>query len=554
MNNVSRRLCLAALSCGITAAPLWADDAPAGAPPAGLIAADRAADPVASAAERLYERVSPSFVAVKYTWDFELRRQELIGPGVVVSDDGLVMCPIGVFNMVIPDAQMKDFKIVIPSQDKDADEVEAVFVGRDERTNLAFLRPAPKTADKPAKAADKAEAKPDGEAKKDDAKKDGDGKAGDDAKPAEGAKPADDNKPEATAAKPAEGRKWVPVALQDLPVRVGQRVFSVGVLPEAASYKPYLVEARVSVTLRGESPQVLVTGGGLAGAGAVVFDEAGRALGFVNAQGNQNVFLQNDGRGDPLAAINVPPKIFTPAGDLLLSLKDPPVAGTPMAMPWVGLPANAMSGLNKDLAEVYGLTDQPAVLLGDIIPDSPADKAGVKKGDVVVKVNGKPLDRGDEPDEVPIIMRRKLARMKVGDEVTFSVKRKPTEPAKDIKITMGTAPKPVNLAKRFYAEDLGFGVREMVFTDTYARKLSADAKGVVVSVIKPQSSAQSGGLRGNSSPASDVITALNGQPVADLPGFQEQYKAARKEKPKDAVVLVVRREGREDTVRIEPPQ
>src|SRR5690349_19971160 len=89
--------------------------------------------PSAITAAALYERVTPSFVAVKYTWDFELRRQELTGPGLVISEDGLIMCPLGVFNMVIPDAQMKDFKILIPSQEHEADEIEAEFVGRDER-------------------------------------------------------------------------------------------------------------------------------------------------------------------------------------------------------------------------------------------------------------------------------------------------------------------------------------------------------------------------------------------------------------------------------------
>src|SRR5690606_19199885 len=73
---------------------------------------------------KLYERVTPSFVAVKYTWDFELRRQELTGAGIVVSEDGLIMAPLGVFNMIIPDAQMKDFKIIIPSQEKDAEEID----------------------------------------------------------------------------------------------------------------------------------------------------------------------------------------------------------------------------------------------------------------------------------------------------------------------------------------------------------------------------------------------------------------------------------------------
>lgn len=582
MSPTSRTLAAAlTLSLGLLAAPNFAADVPAGDKPKP---APRAADPAAATADKLYTRVSPSFVAVKYTWDFELRRQELIGPGLVVSADGLVMCPLGVFNTVIPDAQMKDFKIIVPSQEKDADEVEAEFVGRDERTNVAFLRPAPagkKKADPKKDEDKKADAKADdakdekkSDDKKPEGKKDADKKDESSAKAepkpdADKAKAADDKaetkkpepdakkpeadakKPDADDAKPPVPRTWVPVKFAEASFKVGQRIWSIGVLPEAASYKTYLAEARVAATLRGEYPQVLATSG-LTGVGSVVFDDAGKAVGFINAQQGQNVFL-NDGPNS-MAAVNAPPRIFTPAADFLPSLSDPPEAGKPQDLPWVGIPSNAMTGLTKDLSEVYKLTDQPAVQVGDVIPDSPSAKAGLKRGDVIVKLNGQPLERGDETEEIPIIMRRKLVRMKPGTEVTLSVVRKPGQPAQDIKVTLEPAPKMPNVAKRFYAEDLGFGVREMMFTDTYARHLPADAKGVVVSLIKPQSSAQTGGLQGNSSPRSDVVTSINGQPVTDLASFEKLYQAARKDKPKEALVLVVRREGQDNTVRIEPPQ
>jgi len=116
----------ASLGTFALAAEKPADPAKPTKPPAA-----KAADPVGATAGKLYDKVSPSFVAVKYTWDFELRRQELIGPGVVVSDDGLIMVPLAIFDPVVPDAQMKDFKIVVPSQEHESDEIEAIFIGRD---------------------------------------------------------------------------------------------------------------------------------------------------------------------------------------------------------------------------------------------------------------------------------------------------------------------------------------------------------------------------------------------------------------------------------------
>jgi S1-C subfamily serine protease len=123
------------------------------------------------------------------------------------------------------------------------------------------------------------------------------------------------------------------------------------------------------------------------------------------------------------------------------------------------------------------------------------------------------------------------------------------EPLTDVKVTLEEMPKRPNSAKRWYAEDLGFSVREMLFMDTYARHLDPDAKGVIVALIRPQSAAQTGGLQNN-----DLITELNRQPVTSLEQFQKAYQEFRKASPHEAVVMVVQREANTKVIRIEPPQ
>src|SRR6478735_8655456 len=66
------------------------------------------------AAQKLYQRVTPSLVAVQYVWQNELSRVELTGAGIIVRDDGLVMVSMSMFPMQVPDAQMKEFKILLP--------------------------------------------------------------------------------------------------------------------------------------------------------------------------------------------------------------------------------------------------------------------------------------------------------------------------------------------------------------------------------------------------------------------------------------------------------
>ena len=298
-----------------------------------IVAASARAQVDEAVVQRLRDQAQPSLVAVQYTWESEFGRREFVGAGIVVSADGLIMAPMALFDYRIPDDQMKDFKLLVPTAD-DVEEVDAVFQGRDERSNVAFIR---------------AKAK----------------------------------------------RSWKPVQFVATDLRVGEPIVSVGLLPKGAGYRTYVQVGQISARLRGEIPQILVTGG-LAAVGSPVLDLQGRAVGFVHYEGDQPISL-NDERTS-LAAVSRPPILFTPASDVLGSLQDPPT-GKPLSLPWLGV-AHA-NGLRKEVAEYFGLKNQPAIEIGDVVPGAPADKAGLKAGMIIVKVNGQDLQRGDEPWNFP---------------------------------------------------------------------------------------------------------------------------------------------------------
>ncbi len=210
-----------------------------------------------------------------------------------------------------------------------------------------------------------------------------------------------------------------------------------------------------------------------------------------------------------------------------------------------------LSGINKEVSEFLHLKNQPAVQVGAVIPGFTADKSGLKAGDIILKLNGQPLERGDEPEEAAMILLHKVRRMKPGETITFSV-LKPNDkeaPLKDITMTLEERPQQVNTARRFFAEDLGFTAREMVFEDKYDRRLKNDFKGVIIALVKPSSSAQSGHLQVN-----DIVTQINRTAVTDLPQFKQLYQDFRKTNKKEAVVLEVLRGVNTEVIRIEPPQ
>jgi serine protease Do len=441
------------------------------------------------AAQKLVKEVTPSLVAVQYTYDGELGRRDFVGAGLVVGEDGTIITSITLTPQLLPDVQMKDFKIIIPGDE--LKEIDATFVGRDERSNLTFIR--------------------------------------------------------ANKEKGKDSMHWAPIKFEDIPVKIGDEILSVGMLGKTASYQSYFTRSLVSANLRGETRHVLVTPEGLAAVGSPVFNADGKAIGWVTMQAGQMITLNDPNPQNQLQGVYAPPRMFVPTNEFSLSLKDPPVAGQPLKLPWLGVAQ--MTGLKKEVADFFGLTGQVAVQVGDVIKGTPADKAGLKSGNIIVKMNGKPLERGDEPDEAAMILMKQVKRMKVGTQVTFSIIDEPNKAPTEIKVTLAERPKEENQAERFYAEDLGFTAREIVFQDTYRRKLPADQKGVVIALVKPAGAAQAGKLE-----RGDLITKLNQTPITDVDQFKKVYQAFRKEKPREAVVLEAVRGGNDEIIRLEPPQ
>ena len=477
---MQRLITVLIVSAGLSSAVLAQTTLPAAAPIATPNAGAMIDAPID--APTLYARTAPSLVAVQYIWESELGRREVVGPGVVVSDTGVVMAPLAMFDMRIPDAQMKEFKLLIPSDTQDVQEIDATFLGRDERSDVAFLK--------------------------------------------------------ATAP-----RKWSPVKFVQRDMNVGDAIWSVGMLPKLAGYKPYIVDAKVSAKLRGEMPQIMVSGT-LAAVGSPVFNASGEATGWVISQSEQT-FLLNEARLG-LSSVLRPPVVFVPTSAFAESLAHPP-AGKPLALPWMGV--LQLVGVNKEVADYFGLKNQTALQIGDIIPGGPAERAGFKAGEIITRINGQPIERGDEPEELPLIVRRQIMRMNVGDRVGFTVVDPRSHKPRELVMVLEERPKQANLAQRFFAEDLGFAVREMVFMDSYARHLPGDSKGVIVAMVRPQSAAQTARMEGN-----DLVVDLNGEKVTDLAPFKKAFEKFRTDHPKEAVVLVVLRDGKNLTIRIEPPQ
>src|SRR6266478_4389890 len=157
------------------------------------------------------------------------------------------------------------------------------------------------------------------------------------------------------------------------------------------------------------------------------------------------------------------------------------------------------------LAKEFKLKDNNGALVGDVTAKSPAEKAGLESGDVIIEFNGKKVTDSRH-------LKLEVARTHPGDTVPIKVLRDSS--TKTLEITVKEMPGAEHLAKEnsSKAEDTGTlnGV-SVGDIDREARKqfdLPATLNGVVVTAVAPDSAAAEAGLK-----PGDVIQEINRKPV-----------------------------------------
>jgi serine protease Do len=188
---------------------------------------------------------------------------------------------------------------------------------------------------------------------------------------------------------------------------------------------------------------------------------------------------------------------------------------------WLGV---MIQTLSRELADAMKLSVQRGVIVSGVEPDSPAAKAGLKRGDVIVALDGKPLD------SVPRL-RSWVASRGAGAQIRLRLLRdnKPTE----IAVTLGELPDQV--ARLGPSQGTLGGLTVETLDDNWRRKIGLPSRmrGVVVTELLPASRAYQAGLR-----SGDIILELNRLPMADSLRFYTHYKRA-----KGKLLLLVFREG-----------
>lgn len=202
---------------------------------------------------------------------------------------------------------------------------------------------------------------------------------------------------------------------------------------------------------------------------------------------------------------------------------------------WLGV---MIQEVNRDLAETYGLKRPHGALVADVVPDSPAEEAGLRSGDVILEFNGEEITRSSD-------LPPKVGQADVGSSAELTIMRDKEE--RTLSFEVGELPEDdQQVAQQQPETDSGnrVGVRVKELPEQLAREWELDG-GVLVTEVG-RGPARQAGIRRN-----DVIRKIGNQSVTSVDEFNEVIENLPTGQP-IAVTLI--RQGSPRIVAIRVPE
>jgi serine protease Do len=175
-----------------------------------------------------------------------------------------------------------------------------------------------------------------------------------------------------------------------------------------------------------------------------------------------------------------------------------------------------IQSVTPKIAKSFNLPKPEGVLLSDISPNGPAARAGLAKGDIVVQMNGQPIN---DPGE----FRLKISMMPPGSAVKLKILRNGSEST--VAVTLGELP--ANEEQTQEQEESansslqGLSIDNLTPDIARQLRLPGNTRGVVVTDVEPGSAAADADVR-----RGDVILEVNHKSVSNVNEFNRVVGAS----------------------------
>lgn len=202
-----------------------------------------------------------------------------------------------------------------------------------------------------------------------------------------------------------------------------------------------------------------------------------------------------------------------------------------VARGWLGV---STQDLTPELAKSFGLTSPRGALVADVVKGSPAERAGLKRGDVIIGYRGKAISGGSS-------LRNEVATSPIAGEVNIAIIRNGKK--HDIPVTIGDLEQEIRMGSSFLKARLGIDAAPLKSKD--ARKFGLNTrKGVTITWVDP-----TGPLGEQGFEVGDLILEIDGRAVQGLEGLMDLVQRIR---PRQRLTLLAldHRTGRSGYVQI----
>ena len=186
---------------------------------------------------------------------------------------------------------------------------------------------------------------------------------------------------------------------------------------------------------------------------------------------------------------------------------------------WLGL---SLQELTPALAKSLSLKSPRGALVADVVKGGPAEKAGIRKGDVIVNLDGATIENANE-------LRNRIAGARVGKRMDVVLLRRGE------RVTVQPVVEAYKPSERMAALELvnrmGLEVKEISILEARKRKLNS-REGVLISKVDPQGPAARAGLE-----AGDILYQINQQAIR---GLKDYHRIVEQLQPGQEILLLVR--------------